>query len=49
MLTYQDPQIKYWRNMKTESLNLIADWVSMMGFGVGTGKVGMTVAGEITF
>ncbi len=26
MLTYHDPQMKYWRNMKTDSRILSVDW-----------------------
>jgi hypothetical protein len=31
MLTYHAPQMKYWRNMNTESLNLMDDWDGTSG------------------
>src|SRR5690554_6825922 len=33
MLTYHEPQMKYWRNIKAASL--ILSWVCMMGMGFG--------------
>src|SRR4051812_29452099 len=37
MLTYHAPQMKYWRNMKTQSLSFRVDW---SGAGMGCGVKG---------